>query len=109
MYESFGASVDQNAKAVTFRVFFPDNALDPSQYQRGGLPHIAQMKVVGDFQSQIGANDWDIDTAPVMRKEQYQNKGWLYSYNTGPLAKQTVWRPGMHRGRKSVTSGRQAR
>ena len=86
MYESFGASVDQNAKAVTFRVFFPDNALDPSQYQRGGLPHIAQMKVVGDFQSQIGANDWDIDTAPVMRKEQYQNKGWLYSYNTGPLA-----------------------
>jgi pullulanase len=86
MYESFGASVDQEAKAVTFRVFFPDNALDPSQYQRGGLPHIAQMKVAGDFQSQIGAKDWDTDTAPVMHKEQYQNMGWLYFYSAGPLS-----------------------
>jgi pullulanase len=86
MYESFGASVDQAAKTVTFRVFFPDNALDPSQYQRGGLPRIAQMKVIGDFQSQIGGRDWDIAGAPVMQRTQYQNLGWEYSYTTTPLA-----------------------
>jgi glycosidase len=86
MYESFGASVDQAAKTVTFRVFFPDNALDPRQYQRGGLPRIAQMKVIGDFQSQIGGRDWDIAAAPVMQRTQYQNLGWLYSYTTTSLA-----------------------
>jgi len=36
MYESFGAKVDQSVKTVTFYVFFPDNTLDPNQYQRGG-------------------------------------------------------------------------
>ena len=70
MYETFGASVNQPAKTVTFQVFFPDNALDRSQYQRGGLPRIAEMKVIGDFQSQIGGRDWDIATAPVMARNQ---------------------------------------
>ena len=87
MYESFGALVDQAAKTVTFRVFFPDNnALDPSQYQRGGVPNINEMKVIGDFQNQIEGNNWDIGTAPVMEKTQYRNKGWAYSYTTTQLA-----------------------
>ena len=85
MYESFGASVDQEAKTVTFRVFFPDNALDPTQYRRGDVPHIAEMKVIGDFQNQIGGIDWDVNSAPVMRKTQYQNKGWMYSFATERL------------------------
>ncbi len=78
MYESFGARVDQAAKTVTFQVFFPDNALDPGQYQRGGLPHIAEMKVA------IGGESGNISTAPKMQRAQYQNKGWLYSYVTAP-------------------------
>lgn len=86
MYESFGALVDQAAKTVTFRVFFPDNALDPTQYQRGGVPNINEMKVIGDFQNQIEGNNWDIGTAPVMEKTQYRNKGWAYSYTTTQLA-----------------------
>ena len=54
MYESFGAQVDTAAKTVTFRVFFPDSTLDSTQYRRGGSPRITQMKVVGDFQLQLG-------------------------------------------------------
>jgi hypothetical protein len=86
MYESFGAKVDQSAKTVTFHVFFPDNTIDPSQYQRGGSPRIAEMKVRGDFQSRSGGPDWDIATAPVMLKQQYQDKGWLYysALDSGP-------------------------
>jgi pullulanase len=80
MYESFGAKVDQVAKTVTFQVFFPDNALDRGQYQRGGLPHIAEMRVV------IGGESGNISTAPMMQRAQYQNKGWLYSYVTAPMA-----------------------
>ena len=85
MYESFGAKVDQSAKTVTFNVFFPDNTLDPNQYQRGGLPRIAEMRVLGDFQSHSGGIGWDIATAPVMLRQQYQNKGWLYSFTTPPI------------------------
>ncbi len=85
MYESFGANVDLDAGSVTFRVFFPDNALDPSQYQRGGLPHIATLQVAGDFQHQLGGLDWDVASAPVLEKAQYQGKGWLYSFSTVPL------------------------
>jgi hypothetical protein len=53
MYESFGAVV--TGKQVEFRVFFPDNSLDPSQFQpgRGGLPQIKEIRVVDTFQSQI--------------------------------------------------------
>ena len=69
MYETFGALVDQYAKIVTFQVFFPDNTLDPNQYKRGGSPRIAEMKIIGDFQSQIGGNEWDVATAPVMEKK----------------------------------------
>jgi 1,4-alpha-glucan branching enzyme len=43
------------------------------------------MKACGDFQSRSGGTDWDIATAPVMLKQQYQNKGWLYSFTTPPL------------------------
>jgi 1,4-alpha-glucan branching enzyme len=43
------------------------------------------MKVFGDFQNSIGGKNWDIATAPVMQRSQYQNKGWLYSFTTPPL------------------------
>ncbi len=85
MYETFGAAVDHTAKTVTFQVFFPDNTLDPNQYRRGGLPHIAELRVVGDFQSQLGGTNWDPAAAPVMQKRQYQKIGWLYSFTTRPL------------------------
>jgi len=85
MYETFGAAVDHTAKTVTFQLFFPDNTLDPNQYGRGGLPHIAELRVVGDFQSQLGGANWDPATAPVMQKRQYQKIGWLYSFTTRPL------------------------
>src|SRR5262249_42144440 len=71
---------------VRFTVLFPDNALDVHQYVRGGPPRITTLKVIGDFQSQIGGTDWDIGTAPVMEKTQCQNKGWMYSYTTPRLA-----------------------
>jgi pullulanase len=85
MYESFGAVV--TGKQVEFRVFFPDNSLDPSQYQpgRGGLPQIKEIRVVGTFQSQIGGKNFDPQSAPVMKKSRFNDPvggnpiGWLYS------------------------------
>jgi len=74
MYESFGAVVD--GSRVEFRLFFPDNAIDPSQYVRGGLPHIREIRVRGDFQSAIGGRDWDFASAPVMSREPHPS-GWL--------------------------------
>ena len=76
MYESFGAAVDGND--VEFRLFFPDNAVDPTQYVRGGLPHIQEIRVRGDFQSNTGGNDWEFATAPLMTRNPHPS-GWLYT------------------------------
>lgn len=77
MYEQFGANVQNHD--VTFQVFFPDAAKDPAQYIRGGLPRIKKIQVTGDFQAKINHNNWDVETAPEMVKEDHP-QGWLYSY-----------------------------
>jgi hypothetical protein len=77
MYEHFGAVVDQNSR-VEFKLFFPDNTKDPSQYVRGGLPRIKEIRVRGDFQGQIGGQDWELATAPTLEKISHP-KGWLYT------------------------------
>jgi 1,4-alpha-glucan branching enzyme len=77
MYEKFGAEVKE--KQVTFRLFFPDSAVDPSQYTRGGHPRIREIRILGDFQSNIGGRDWDVHSAPLMIKTPHPN-GWLYVY-----------------------------
>ncbi len=83
MYESFGAVVEGDS--VEFRLFFPDNAVDPGQYVRGGLPRIREIRVPGDFQSRLGGRDWELATAPVMVREPHPN-GWLYRARAGGLA-----------------------
>lgn len=72
MYETFGAVVTGNS--VAFRLFFPDSAKDPAQYRSGGLPKIARLQVVGDFQSV----PWDHTSAPEMTKTDHPS-GWLYT------------------------------
>jgi 1,4-alpha-glucan branching enzyme len=78
MYEQFGAVV--HAGHVVFNLFFPDRAVDPTQYSDSGgdLPHIATIRVTGSFQSQIDQVDWDFQVAPLLIKSAHPN-GWLYS------------------------------
>ena len=76
MYEDFGAVVTGNT--ITFRVFFPDNTIDPAQYQRGGLPKIVTLRVAGNFQQALGGSNWDFVHAPELIKQQHLH-GWLYT------------------------------
>jgi 1,4-alpha-glucan branching enzyme len=71
MYESFGAAVSDDE--VEFRLFLPDNRVDARQYERGGSPRIASVKVAGDFQ----ARPWDLDSAPRLEPTQHPS-GTLY-------------------------------
>lgn len=77
MYEEFGAKVQD--KQVAFKLFLPDNKVDPTQYIRGGHPKIREIRIKGDFQGQIGGINWEFDSAPVMTKNPHP-KGWLYTY-----------------------------
>lgn len=86
MYENFGATVDN--RRVEFRLFFPDNTLDPRQYVNGGDPRIAEIRVIGSFQSELGGTDWDFASAPVMTRSRFEFPagrpiGWLYSHAPG--------------------------
>jgi len=78
MYEEFGAKVEGNK--VTFRLFFPDRAKDPSQYTTGGLPNIKKIQIPGSFQT----TNWDLNTAPEMRIEDHP-KGILYTFSINNL------------------------
>lgn len=82
MYEGFGAIV--NGNSVEFRVFFPDSAIDPTQYSKGGLPNIESIRVTGTFQSALGQNNWDYSTAPLLSKEPHP-KGMLYTHTVPNL------------------------
>ena len=79
MYEQFGPRLD--GKKVEFQLFLPDRTVDPSQYSRGGEPHIDEVRVVGDFQSALGGTDWDHNTAPTLTESPHPN-GVLYSFKT---------------------------
>jgi pullulanase len=82
MYETFGPVVTGNT--VEFRLFFPDNTRDPSQYTRGGSPRIQRIQIAGDFQTRIGGNNWDYRNAPEMVRNEHPN-GWLYAYEIPEL------------------------
>jgi pullulanase len=92
MYQDFGAREVDNTKYVRFRLFIPDNALDPAQYERGQLPGIDCVHVIGDFQIYSGKPNWAVDPQFELIKrvftdpEDGRTKGWLYELTTGPLS-----------------------
>ena len=84
MYEQFGfvrtATGDQ-----TISLFIPDKTVDPTQYSRGDVSHIASVSIVSDFQHLVtpGATDWDAASALAMKKTAHKN-GYLYVYSFLP-------------------------
>jgi hypothetical protein len=92
MYQDFGAREVDDTDRVRFRLFIPDNALDPDQYQSGKLPGIASVFVIGDFQTHLGSTNWTPDPAFELVKSQFtdpedgKTKGWLYELTSGPLS-----------------------
>lgn len=76
MYGEFGAFVDGNS--VEFRLFFPDNTIEPKQYSQGALPNIRSIKVTGTFQNVFGQKNWDYNAAPELNKNSHP-KGMLYT------------------------------
>ena len=91
MYQNFGAREVENTGQANFRVFIPDATLDPTQFSRGALPPIVSIHAVGDFQSEIGGQDWTSDAAVVLQKAPFTDpadgvtKGWLYELTTPVL------------------------
>ncbi len=79
--------------AVTFKIFFPDRAKDPTQYGPGpsdrphyGDPQIESIQVVGDFMKPMGLVPWDRATAPAMTRAPHA-KGAMWTFTTPPLPK----------------------
>lgn len=68
MYQFFGAREVDDARTARFRLFIPDNTLDPGQYTVGKSPNITAVHVVGDFQSDLGKADWAVDPQFEMKK-----------------------------------------
>ena len=90
MQERFGGwqiGNDPDKGAVEFKVFYPNNSADPSQYDSTGKidgygdPKIISIQVVGDFQQQLSQTDWDVIAAPQMTKRSH-SKGTVWSYTT---------------------------
>jgi pullulanase len=88
MYEQFGGLVDQQAKTVTFKLFYPDAGKTPMQYEGGGLPRIRKASVVGSFQKPI-TKEWDVSVPVSMAAADYTDgrlvKGIVFSHTTAPL------------------------
>jgi pullulanase len=76
MYEEFGFSKLSDGRFV-FRLFVPDNAVDPTQYTRGGSAKITAVAVVGDFQTALGGKAWNAPTALLMTRNPHPH-GWLF-------------------------------
>jgi 1,4-alpha-glucan branching enzyme len=89
MQERFGAwqvGNDQSTGKVEFKIFFPDNSADPSQYDSGtipgyGNPQIVSIQVIGDFQTLLGQTAWDTTSAPQMIRNSHP-KGVVWSFVT---------------------------
>src|ERR1700742_167238 len=79
MYEEFGFSRWPDGR-LGFKLFVPDNIVDPNQYARGGKCRITGVRVVGDFQSVIdhASKDWDAAAGLVMTQSAHPN-GLLFS------------------------------
>ena len=91
MYQLFGACEIDDTRTARFRLFIPDNTLDPGQYTSGKSPNITAVHVVGDFQSNLGKTNWSVDPLFEMKKSKFtdpedgKTKGWLYELVTGVL------------------------
>jgi 1,4-alpha-glucan branching enzyme len=74
MYEKFGAGRQEDS-TYGFRLFVPDNAIDPTQYSRGGSCKIVEVRVVGDFQKALDAarNNWSYDDGLVLAEQPHPN------------------------------------
>jgi 1,4-alpha-glucan branching enzyme len=84
MYENFGFTrTPSGEQSIT--LFIPDNTIDPSQYTRGDVSHIASIGIVSDFQRLLtpGATDWDPASALSMMRTSHPN-GFLYVYALNP-------------------------
>lgn len=99
MSERFGAwqiGDDEAKGAASFKIFFPDRARDPSQYEETrwieragrrrqvadfGDPKIESIRVGGTFQSFLGQENWDWNSAPQLSRQPH-DKGWVWSYET---------------------------
>jgi pullulanase len=81
MYEQFGYSASATGQQ-NISLFVPDNAVDPSQYIRGGPSRIVSVSLIGDFQHIVvpKANDWDAANALPLTRVNHP-KGFLHSYN----------------------------
>jgi len=49
MYQQFGAREVDDTRTARFRLFIPDNTLDPGQYTAGKSPNITAVHVVGEI------------------------------------------------------------
>lgn len=91
MYQQFGAREIDDTRTARFRLFVPDNTLDLDQYTVGGSPNIAAVHVIGDFLSDLGKPDWQVDPAFEMKVSKFtdpedgKTKGRLYELVTPPL------------------------
>jgi pullulanase len=91
MYQTFGAREIDDSRTVRFRLFIPDNTLDRDQYKSGGLPNLASVHVIGDFQSDLGKTDWTVDPVFELAKSKFvdpddgKTKGWIYEFVTPKL------------------------
>lgn len=82
---------DIDGGPVEFKLFFPDRAVDPSQYAAQpedgrpvtdyGDPKIKSIQVAGNFQRHLAQKDWDFAAAPQMIKQPHP-KGWVWTYRT---------------------------
>src|SRR4051812_26651290 len=71
MYQEFGAREVDNTRTARFRLFIPDNALEPDQYSSGGSPNIDKVHVIGDFESGLGKTDWKVDPAFELKRSKF--------------------------------------
>jgi 1,4-alpha-glucan branching enzyme len=83
LYEQFGAAVDNSS--VEFRLFIPDNTIDPNQYRRGGPCRLRSVRVVGTFQIKLGQKAWEVTNAPLLQRRPHPH-GWLYVFKIAQLA-----------------------
>ncbi len=94
--ERFGAwqvGSDAARGKVEFKIFFPGPSLfdstnttfgDKLEYRKPasyGNPEIASIKIVGDFQTELGSIPWDTTTAPLMVKSAHP-EGTQWSFTT---------------------------
>src|SRR5271157_184661 len=74
MYEQFGVP-KQSDGAYAFRLFVPDNTVDPSQYGRGGRSKITGVRAVGDFQPVLnpGGPAWSFPNGLTLVEQPHPN------------------------------------